>query len=687
LWLATLARDHEFTFLDHALKSGDSLVGLTQAQIEAAHWDTSKPGLPLFRQLVKDRVAEAMKGRAEIQAAPDDTARAVQEQRHRSLEAQLEDIRLIGDAVIAAFFAEDRPKAREKKRAEVESWLGGSPAAWDKLASMAATLKLGAHPLPPFHWEVEFPEVFARENGGFDAIVGNPPFLGGKSISTNFGDAYSFWLEALHGGSRSADLVGHFFRRAFELVRSTGVFGLIATKTIRQGDTRETSLLPILISGGAIRNATRRLQWPGEATVVVSVVHITKSRENLQPILDTRPVSRISAYLVEGAYDHSPARLSANARRAFQGSILLGMGFTFDDEAASKGEAESIATMKALIQNDAKNGDRIFPYIGGEEVNNDPRHANRRFTIDFFDRPLRRDKGLKSWASMKDNERARCRTRGVVPSDYPGGVAEDWPDLLNIVRQRVKPERDRQKRPALRDRWWQYADKRPGLYAVIAALPNVLVINCGACPHMGFAQLAARSVFANTLDVFAFDTLSPFAVLQSRSHEVWTRFFGSTFEDRLRYTPSDCFETFVLPGGFDTSSALDEAGQVYHDHRAALMVDRNEGMTKTYNRFHDQTETADDIQRLRKLHVDMDRAVLEAYGWHDLAERAVPIFLDETNEDDHTYQGRLFWPSDFRDEVLARLLALNAERHAEEVRLGIAPGMRTREDEVELEDD
>ena len=127
LWLATLARDHEFTFLDHALKSGDSLVGLTQAQIAAAHWDTSKPGLPLFRQLVKERVVEAMKGRAEIQAAPDDTARAIQEQRHRSLETRLKDIRLMGDAVIAAFFAEDKPKAREKKRAEVESWLTGSP--------------------------------------------------------------------------------------------------------------------------------------------------------------------------------------------------------------------------------------------------------------------------------------------------------------------------------------------------------------------------------------------------------------------------------------------------------------------------------------------------------------------------------------------------------------------------------
>jgi hypothetical protein len=108
------------------------------------------------------------------------------------------------------------------------------------------------------------------------------------------------------------------------------------------------------------------------------------------------------------------------------------------------------------------------------------------------------------------------------------------------------------------------------------------------------------------------------------------------------------------------------------------MVDRSEGLTKTYNRFHDPTETAEDIQLLRELHAAMDRVVLEAYGWNGLAARAAPIFLDETNEDDHTYQGRLFWPSEFRDEVLARLLALNAERHAEEVRLGIAPGIKSK---------
>ena len=681
LWLATLARDHEFTFLDHALKSGDSLVGLTPAQIAAAHWDTSKRGLPLFRQLVKERIADAMKGRAEIQAASDDTARAIQEQRHRSLEARLKDVRLMGDAVIAAFFAEDKPRAREKKGAEVESWLGGSPVAWDKLAVSATTLKQGAHPLTPFHWEIEFPEVFARENGGFDAIVGNPPFAGKNTTISSNRDGFPDWLKALHEGSHgNADLVAHFFRRAFGLLRQNGCFGLIATNTIGQGDTRATGLAAILGAGGTISRAIKRLPWPGEAAVVVSVVHVLKGRVR-SPVLNKRQVSRISAYLVEGDMDSAPARLTANARKAFQGSILLGVGFTFDDTAAGKGESESMDVMRSLVRKDKRNTDRIRPLIGGDEVTSNTRHQFERYAIDFFDLPLGRRPKLKSWAKMTEREVARCWTTGLVPLDYPDEVAEDYPDLLEIVRTRVKPLRDGQTRPALRDRWWQYAEKRPGLYRAIADLPRVFVNSSKATPHHAIASLRTGMVYSQNLNVFAFSEFSKFAAIASRTYEVWARFVGTTMKDDFTYAVDDCFGSFPFPANYETSPELDAVGRSYYDHRAALMVARNEGMTKTYNRFHDPADTSDDIGRLRELHAAMDRAVLEAYGWHDLAARAAPISLDETNEDDHTYQGRLFWLSDFRDEVLARLLALNAERHADEVRLGVAPGMKARADE------
>jgi hypothetical protein len=352
------------------------------------------------------------------------------------------------------------------------------------------------------------------------------------------------------------------------------------------------------------------------------------------------------------------------------------MGFTFDDVAAAKGTSESLTAMNALIVKNPHNAERVFPYIGGEEVNNSPTLAHHRYTIDFFDFPLRRDASFKSWFGWSEKRIRQGLREGIVPVDYPHHVAEDWPDLIEIVRRRVKPERDGQKRDALRIRWWQYADKRPGLCAAKAKLEHVLATNCGASPHLAVARLPAQMVFAHTLCIFVFDRFVPLAVLQSGVHETWARFFASSFEDRLRYTPSNCFETFPFPPGFETDLVLGTAGRAYHDHRAQLMAARNEGMTKIYNRFHDRTETAEDIQRLREMHAAMDRALLEAYGWGDLTARADPRFLDEESEDDHTYQGRLFWPSDFRDEVLARLLALNAARHAEEVRLGTAPGMR-----------
>ena len=397
LWLATLARDHEFTFLDHALKSGDSLVGLTQTQIAAANWDESKPGLPLFRKLVADRVKEAMRGRAEIQEAPDDTARAVQEARHRILDSRLDTIRSIGDATVAAFFSADKPKAREQARQEVESLLSGAldGETWDKLREIAARLKTGENLLTPFHWEMEFPEVFARENGGFDAIVGNPPFLGGSRISTNLGDNYLAWLLTIHPGAHgNADLIAHFFLIAFDALRKKGALGLIATNTIGQGDTRASGLERILANGGTIYRALRKLKWPGEAGVTVSLIHVSK-QSSMASYIDGRLVERISSYLVEGNLDKSPWSLNANNEIAFEGCKIYGQGFLFDDIDAGKGETSFLSRMKELIAIDPRNAERIFPYLGGDEISSHPSQAHHRYVIDFFDFPLRRSSKFK----------------------------------------------------------------------------------------------------------------------------------------------------------------------------------------------------------------------------------------------------------------------------------------------------
>jgi N-6 DNA Methylase len=648
LWLATLARDHEFTFLDHALKSGDSLVGLTEAQIAAVHWDTSKPGLPLFRQLVKQRVAEAMKGRAEIQSASDDTARAIQEARHRVLEARLRDIRLIGDTVVGAFLSADKPKARETKRTEVESWLTGSlQAAWDKLSAMATAFKQGASSLTPFHWEIEFPEVFARDDGGFDAVVGNPPFLGGTSISARMGMAYfQYLVSTFPPAGHHCDLVGYFFRHGFDLLRSAGTLGFIATNTISQGDTREGGLVPILGNDGRIARAIRRYVWPGEAAVIVSIVHIQKGHRHNSAYLDGRKVDRISAFLVAGSQDRSPSQLK-NSLYFSLGCKIYGQGFLFDD---NDPKASPIQDYEAIIKDDKDLVRIIRPYLGGEDLVQNPRHEGNRYVIQVsnveFEEELNR-----------------------------------WPAIKSILSLKVLPERNQlgsnPNNVPLKKRWWAYQAHRPELFARLSKLTRTICIP-RVSPNVVATFVNVGPIFNEKIVVIPYSEASIFAVLQSRVHEVWVRTFASTLKDDVNYSASDCLRTFAMPLGIERESSLDLVGEKYFASRSSIMIAHNSGMTRTYNRFHDDAETSDDIQQLRALHTAMDRAVLEAYGWRDLAERARPIFLDETSEDDHAYQGRLFWPSDFRDEVLVRLLALNAQRHAEEVRLGIAPGMKAK---------
>lgn len=549
----------------------------------------------------------------------------------------------MGDAVISAFFASDKAKAREKARADVESQITSLPPRWELLEAAAKRLRGGAHSIPPFHWNVEFPEVFSRENAGFDAIVGNPPFLGGKRISEEFGTKYRDWLAELHDRStRNIDLIGHFFLRSFELLRFNGVLGLIGTNTLAQGDTREGSLAIILADGGAISRAEKRLRWPGEAAVVVSVVHIAKGSVG-SPRLGGRPVQRISAYLVEGNFDNSPSRLVANSGKSFQGSIVLGMGFTFDDEASAKGAAASLADMNAIVEADELSAEKIFPYIGGDELNTSPTQAHRRFVINV--------NGL----SVEE-------------------VKENYEFLFQILDRFVRPERQiekNKKNGPMYYEWWRYWRERPDLYRAITNLRSAFALS-RVSAQMAIARVPTDMVFADSCVVFAFEKFAPFSVLQSRVHEIWARFFSSSMKDDLRYAPSDCFRTFPFPVDFDSNADLETVGEAYHGFRAQLLITRNQGLTKTYNRFHARGENAPDIARLRALHAEMDDAVLRAYGWDDLADRAVLEFVEQDADEGKTPKTRLDWAAEFKDEILARLLALNVERAAAERAAGLA---------------
>jgi hypothetical protein len=404
---------------------------------------------------------------------------------------------------------------------------------------------------------------------------------------------------------------------------------------------------------------------------------------SLPIILDGKPVEKITAFLFSKGGNENPHVLLANADKSFIGSYVLGMGFTFDD---SNPDATPLAEMQRLIEASPKNAERIFPYIGGEEVNSSPSHAHHRYVINF--------------------------------GELSEAEARQWPELMAIVEEKVKPERmilrDTADGKRLKATWWQFGRTRPELKKAIATCDRVLVTGCGASKWSSFAFLPANMVFSHALVVFALPTYSTFCTLQSRVHEIWARFFGSSMKDDLRYTPSDCFETFPFPhphpptpspikgeGGQEDSDfelredeeggvrstlsgsplpfvgeglgvrgTLETIGKTYYEFRAALMERNNQGLTDTYNRFHDPDETDPDILKLRELHARMDRAVLDAYGWQDISTDC-QFLLDYEEEDDSSSKRkkpwRYRWPEEVHDEVLARLLDLNQERHEAEI--------------------
>ena len=372
LWLETFAKEHAFTFVDHALRCGDSLVGLSAAQIRAFHWDVTQRGA-FVETVLKKKLREVELIRAKILGADDGTKEGVLRRWLREADEALGDLRLIGDLVVAAFFGDTKDRDRLAKRADlagrVDAWLrsgGAMTKEKDELRREVAQLRVGAKGVEPFHWEIEFPEVFGGGRGGFDAFAGNPPYMAGKDITGSLGIPFLDWLHVCWPDARGqVDLVAFFFRRGFGLLRPGGGLGFLATNTVAQGDSRVAGLRAIRRENGVIYNAVRRVPWQGSAAVIASVVHVAKNPVRIPPSqLDGVPVSSISAYLADGSVDDNPATLRANDGIAFSGFYNYGTGFTFEDGVEG---AEPLSTYHRLNR-DPHYASRIHPLLPCEST-------------------------------------------------------------------------------------------------------------------------------------------------------------------------------------------------------------------------------------------------------------------------------------------------------------------------------
>jgi hypothetical protein len=641
LWLVSFAKNEPFTFVDHSLRWGDSLVGLSLEQLRRFHWGEGSAQADFVVDIVTKDLDEAMYHRQRILRL----ARLHGVQNARAKEDLLRDAddavtnaRLLADILVGAFFAHEKDKDREKERVSrltaAQQWVTTRREPTEQLRTWQSQMRAVT---PPFHWPIEFPEVFyagrpdpldpqhATKVAWMDAFVGNPPFMGGRGVTSMFGAEYSAWLLSAHPGTvGSADLAAHFYRKAFDLLGANGALGLIATNSIAQGATRESGLAIILERGGTIFHATRSQPWPGDAGVSISVVHVAKGVSKKacgSPLLDAMQVTSIDSRLNEGIERKAPSRLVRNLGISFQGTVVRGSGFVL-----------SPSEREALVHRSPQNEEIIKPYIGGDDVNTSPSQAPQRFVIDF--------------GEMTRSEAMR------------------WPNLFAIVEEKVRPERE-----ALggqwRENWWHFGHLGRAMYDAVRPLNRCLAISSQATKYVVFAwQRTTNLVFANSLQVFALSGDAHFSLLSSRLHETWARLLSSSLESRLRYAATDCFETFPFPRDdkLAAGGVVAATGAKLYAARAGLMAERQQGLTTTYNQLKDPGCTDPRILELRKLHEEMDRVVLDAYGWADLA---VPPYCPMNDAEKKQVEA-------FNDEVIDRLFALNAERAKEEELLGLS---------------
>ncbi|WP_312322511.1 Eco57I restriction-modification methylase domain-containing protein [Soonwooa sp.] len=671
LWLEAHEPGEPLNFLDHHIKNGNAIVGL-------AHYEELNKGIAseAFKTLPGDdkEIATAFKKRNDLerktaQAQLYDLSKVDHDlqglQNEFSQFAQLPEqtpaqivakakayeqltngkkwfrLKQLADLQVAQFFI---PKTVENKEsltthAQYKTYLDAGTQILDRGASMA----IGAEK-KFYHWFLEFPEVFQK--GGFDCILGNPPYLGNKKLSGYFGDNFLEYQKFKYV-SGSVDLITYFLLRIFECLSKDGFLSLISTNTISQGGTREGGLDFIVNNNGKINFADKSIQWPGQAAVIVSLFSITKRKDWNLFIIKNKAVENISSYLDEDIANNIPFQLYNNQKTAFIGSTIEGKGFILDESYA----IDDFEDEKEVVKR----------YLTGSDLLNNVHSTASRYVIDF--------------GEMTEIE------------------ASNFNKSYEIVKEIVKPHRDTVKRDRNRIRWWIYAETRPGLYNSIINKGKVLA-RARISKTQAWEFVDTDQVLADALVVTKLNTFKEFSILQSSLHAEWAWKYCTTMKSDMNYGCTTVFETFPFPTSVFN---LEGIGNEYHKSRLHFLHKLQFGLTKTYNLFHAKgigsgidekdkqvqflrkhlvktegtcsfEEAVAGITELRRLHVQMDQAVLEAFGWGDIALRHDFYEVDYLPENDRV---RYTIHPDARKEVLKRLLELNHKIHAEEVAAGL----------------
>ena len=687
LWLEAHEPGEPLNFLDHHIKCGNAIVGLAhRSELENGIADEAFKTLPgddkdiakIWRKKNvkerKERAAKALQLKAEFEKSTESSVQEAMaeykvfsqltettpEEIERKSNAYKRFIagkgftflKAMADTQVAQFFI---PKTTANKDqlmtdGEYRLILSGYKGWQDRKVAKATAV---AFEQRIFHWFIEFPEVFSA--GGFDCVLGNPPFIAGRDIKQKFGElqqSFIFWYYSPCEGR--SDLVAYFFRRISQIVNS-GFLSLIATNTISQGETRTTGLEVIINNGFQLNSGYKSISWPGKAGVTVSLVTLNNYK-NQKCYINGKEVLLISSRL-EASDDFNesqPFTLNENKDLAFQGSIIYGEGFKI-----------SSVTAERIVESDSKYVDVIKPFLTGDDLNEDYEQRPSELVINFLDWPIQR--------------------------------AQEYPLCFQIVEDLVKPDRNNKGDKKAKEFWWIYLRNRIESYREIQKYDYVLV-NAVVSKYPCFIKKEPTIVFSNKNTVFKISDWKE-AVLHSSIYDSWIFKYSTTLgASTINFSIDECFNNFPFPLKPTSTQNLYDLSFTYHENRRQLMIGMQLGLTKTYNLFHSNAimaksvnekdkqvaalrkhlantpntisfeEAIKDILKLRVLHVQMDLAVLDAYGWNDIQLLHDFYEVDYLPENDRI---RYTIHPDARKEVLKRLLELNHKIHEEEVAAGL----------------
>jgi len=579
LWLTTLSTDRPFTFVDHALKHGDSLIGLSQEQIRNFTWKPiSNDFGPLFENTEEHEVEEAEQHREAIHTIPDhDFIR--KEKENRIAEEALSSLRLKATLAVAAFFNGSNKKQRETNLISYRYWLKQLDydyKAATEVEKLSRGLTTRKPTIMPFCWEIEFPEVFFRDSGGFDALIGNPPFLGGKKISTNLGKGVADYLDRFKDGKKGAcDLITYFLLRcAFDLLADTKVasIGLITTNTISQGDTRELGLLRMLRSGFTIYHATPSLTWPGKANVIVSIVHVKRKPWHGEQTLGNEPCELISSYLDSIPCNETPAYINKNAGLCGTGVYVYGKGFVLSNEMADE------------LLNDPMSRKVVKPYLVGNDINNTKGSSPSRYCIDF---------------GNIDFEQAR-----------------KFQKAFDHITETVKPERDKLTGQIHEKRYWIHWDRREEFFNELKGKEFYFGRSRVSNLHL-IEKIQHEWLPSDAVVIFATDKYSVFGVLQSIFHQVWAERFSTTMKNDLRYSISDSFDNFSFPSS-NSLESIEGPAKAFYSERKQILDSQSLSLRELQKMVDNEACSGSFILEFRNSIVSLNKHIAEVYGFHDI---------------------------------------------------------------------